>query len=223
MIKYTIKMNIKLNINCNCQLTALDENAYDDLPQTGVFIEGIYGIDNSIIVSKYNSQIIDGQIIQTPVTRESTWDLLNDDLYKYYKIVVSTDPKDDVYWDGSNLRLHGDVVENLMDLDEYIDDERVKGYTEYIFSTCNLKKCMLNLQEQFVRENVLSCNDSIKCSDQYIKNSELDFLFIGLYLIENLIECGKLDKAKNLLDKMSSCNSLCSQFNLTSNKCKCNG
>lgn len=157
----------------------------------------------------------------------STWVLPEDGFYKYYKIIVYKDPsKGQIYWDGSTLR-NGDSALSVEDIDSYINDPEIASelgilnYCEPIpfFSICNLKKCVAELQKNYIQDHLQWC-DKKHCK-QY-NNEEFKFLFITVNLLDHLIECGKYSQVEKILESISTCTSICSNLEYNK-KCNCHG
>lgn len=156
----------------------------------------------------------------------STWTIPEDGYYKYYKIIVYKDPlKGQVYWDGSTLK-NGDSDLLVEDLDSYVNSEvayklGILNYCEPIsfFSICNLKKCIMELQKNYIQNHLQWC-DKAYCK-QY-NNNEFKFLFITVSLLDQLIECGKYNQVEKILESISTCNSICSKLKYNK-KCNCHG
>lgn len=99
------------------------------------------------------------------------------------------------------------VSENNPDIDETI-------------CIWSLKECLANLELQIFRDLLKSCG-SIKCKNSEIK-SQRDFLFIAIWLIENYLDLGDIERAKMVYNNIQSCGSICKDFSENKN-CGCNG
>lgn len=156
----------------------------------------------------------------------SIWQLEKDGYYRYYRILVYNHNKGGIYWDGTTLK-YG--MEKLLveDLDSYLQHPSVAhslGILDYIqpisfFSICNLKKCVMELQKNYINNQLVWCNSRMcKQTDE----EEFKFLFISVNLLEKLIECEKYHQAEKILNSISTCTSICSNIKYNK-KCNCHG
>lgn len=101
----------------------------------------------------------------------------------------------------------------------------ILGNTEYdiddTICICNLKKCLVNLQLQLFQDMLKSCGSS-KCKGNPNK-SEIDFIFIAVWLIEHYLELGKVEKALEVYKCIQSCGSICKELIKNNRNCGCNG
>lgn len=100
------------------------------------------------------------------------------------------------------------VSDNDPDIDE----------TVYIW---NLKECLANLELQIFKELLKNCG-SINCKNSEIK-AQRDFLFMAIWLIENFLDLGDIEKAKMIYRNIQSCGSICKDKSNYNKNCGCNG
>lgn len=84
-----------------------------------------------------------------------------------------------------------------------------------------LKECLTNLELQIFSELLKNCG-SIKCKNSEIK-SQRDFLFIAVWLIENYLDLGDIERAKMVYRNIQSCSSICKNLSKYNKDCGCNG
>lgn len=85
----------------------------------------------------------------------------------------------------------------------------------------NLKECLANLELQIFRELLKNCG-SVSCRNSEIK-SQRDFLFMAIWLIENYLDLGDIEKAKMVYQNIQSCSSICRDKSNYNKNCGCNG
>ena len=93
-------------------------------------------------------------------------------------------------------------------------------FSEEIFSICKLRKCLLNLQMKMFYNNLKNCGIN-KCKSDELRNQR-DFLFIAVWLMEQLLEEGKDEKVREIYESLRTCKSICDDLT-TVNNCGCNG
>ena len=92
---------------------------------------------------------------------------------------------------------------------------------EEIICIWALRECLAKLELEIFRDLLKSCG-SIKCKNSEIR-SQRDFLFIAVWLIENYLELGDIEKAKMVYRGIQSCGSICKNLSNNNKKCGCNG
>lgn len=129
-------------------------------------------------------------------------DLPEDGSYTYYRFQDS----ELLYIDGM-LKSFDDILKIKDQLD----------YFEYtVFSLCKMQNCLIELQ----KESICNCSD-LKCNQSSEESKMINFLFISLYVLENLIYRKKFYDAESILKSLSTCIPICN--NVTQNNCNCNG
>lgn len=94
-------------------------------------------------------------------------------------------------------------------------DKAVKADAE-IFSICNLRNCLLNLERKIVNNTLNECSKGL-CKDTLETNVE-DFLLTSIFVLENLICKGNYSEADRIVKLLDNCD-LCKNV---SKKCNCN-
>lgn len=155
------------------------------------------------------------------ITSSSEFEIPNDGMYKIYLFSIPN-----VTFDGTYI--------NVGDMESYDSERLVHSHTsnqgtitgsecfeQEVLCICNLKKCLLNLQMKAFKEGTDSCGSS-KCKNQENK-SQRDYIFLGVWLIEQFIAKGLLEKAMSIYNCLQSCGSICGNLLKTENDCGCNG
>lgn len=88
-------------------------------------------------------------------------------------------------------------------------------------SICKLKKCLANLEMNVFQDMLKNCG-KIKCKSGENK-SQIDFLFIGVWLIEHYVELGNIEKAQAIYERLKGCGDLCQKLLNDKRSCGCNG
>lgn len=99
------------------------------------------------------------------------------------------------------------------------EKEGVLDYSEnYAFSICKLRNCVVSLQKKSIGE--LSRTYCKKATE--IEKMR-DFLFISIYILENLICQERYTEALDILSSISRCGYLCESKSSRKSNCNCNG
>lgn len=223
-------METKVTINANCELVAspyLSENAEileDILDPCDVITDDCYYVEFIV-----NPNIDSNETVRITNKRDYyIYSLPKDGLYIYYIISVLDEASvsedyTDLYYDSVNKKLILNKKE-VTDITELIPHLSVSsGPIEYeeipIFSICKLRKCLMKLEQ----ESMSNCaNKDNKCKTPKDRQTK-DFLFISLYILENLICQERYSEATNILDRITSCSSVCDDSKYNERRCNCNG
>lgn len=155
------------------------------------------------------------------ITSRSEFELDKDGMYNIYLFTIPNVTfedgkiKIDEYESYDSKKLILSHINNIFTIGGY------ECIEQEILCICNLKKCLLNLQMKAFKEGTANCG-STKCKNQENK-SQRDYIFLGVWLIEQFIERGLLEQAKNVYDCLQSCGSICGNLLKTNNDCGCNG
>lgn len=86
-----------------------------------------------------------------------------------------------------------------------------------VFSTCKIRKCLVNLQHRLLLENCTlnSCTTSTN-----LRNTR-DFLFGALYVLDYLKETNNFEEAQRIVDNLSTCDFPCVDDSVITNDCGC--
>ncbi len=89
------------------------------------------------------------------------------------------------------------------------------------FSICKLKRCLANLELKVFQEMLKNCGQ-IKCRSNESR-SQIDFLFVAVWLIEHYLELGNIEKAKAIYERIKGCGNLCQDLLKDKRSCGCDG
>ena len=96
-------------------------------------------------------------------------------------------------------------------------------YEHPIFSLCKLENCILSLEKNTILNESNDYLGTANCNKNDQIKKQRDFLFITLFVLKNLICQKRFVEAKEVLDSISSCESLCENLKNTKSNCGCNG
>lgn len=222
-------MKTRLSINENCELVVSPyhdkcKEILDDTLNPGDTV-----VHNNYYIEFVVSPNIDSnKTLRILNTRDYyTCPIPKDGLYVYYIIEVLTEadvPEDykDLYYDSDKCELmfNNKPLKNIIDIVPYLQvGSGAVAYKEIpIFSLCKLRKCIIRLQQ----ESLNDCH-SKKCNKDNDTRRTKDFLFISLYVLENLVCQERYLEASNILESLTSCNSICEDSTYKTRNCGCNG
>ena len=171
-----------------------------------------------------------GFYISENLDNEFVFNLPKDGLYAYYKIEIykkeyiedATNKK--FYYDGKIMFGDEEIVNpediiNKLDISYGIIDY----YEHPIFSLCKLENCILSLEKNTILNESNDYLGTANCNKNDQIKKQRDFLFITLFVLKNLICQKRFVEAKEVLDSISSCESLCENLKNTKSNCGCNG
>lgn len=122
----------------------------------------------------------------------------------------------------------GNRVYTAEDIASIISDDAYYGVInigtydiDETFSICKLKKCLANLEMKVFQEMLNNCG-KIKCKNAEPR-TQIDFLFTGIWLIEQYIELGNIEKARAIYERLKGCGDLCKNLLNDKRSCGCNG
>lgn len=198
----------------NCNLV-IEDNSFDpDYVQ--VFI-----IKHSTSQGEDSQKIIVRDRRDTPVVFPSA----PDGLYSIYKLTIPLDEtmpycyKDGKYYKNNQELCVEDIVQAIeeVSLQELVDVNpkvsEIKFDYYYYFSTCNLRKCFIQICKDILNQKASACEPHPDASLTYKR----DLLWTALNVIKYMTEMGQYDEALRLLEEITTCNGLCPP----SKTCKC--
>lgn len=199
----------------------------------GNFNQDIYMKGCRLITSMYGDTSNMYQFIFNPDTAEFS------DIYAYgtgleFEIeedgahtVVTIQNEDAELIDGK-LKLANGEIYSAEDITSIISDNHfynglyIGVYDiDETFSICKLKKCLANLELKVFQEMLKNCGQ-IKCRSNESR-SQIDFLFIAVWLIEHYLELGNIEKAKAIYERIKGCGDLCQDLLKDKRSCGCDG
>lgn len=198
----------------NCNLV-IEDNSFD-LDYVQVFI-----IKHSTSQGDDSQKIIVRDRRDTPVVFPNA----PDGLYSIYKLTIPLDEtmpycyKDGKYYKNNQELCVEDIVKAIeeVSLQELIDVNpkvsEIKFDYYYYFSTCNLRKCFIQICKDILNQKASACEPHPDASLTYKR----DLLWTALNVIKYMTEMGQYDEALRLLEEITTCNGLCPP----SKTCKC--
>lgn len=160
------------------------------------------------------------QVISKSTPEKYTYHFLEDGLYAYHLMKISTTSVTDKIWydsSSSSFKCNSDtvtleyIIEHYEDVINYLSFDDVEGLT--IFSIYYIDKCC----KQSIENATLS---EIMCG--FEQNGKIiDFLFITKAVLQWLIEQKRYTEATDIITKIKSCDSICSTINKTFKICNC--
>ena len=120
---------------------------------------------------------------------------------------------------GNEEIINPEDIINKLDISYGIID-----YCEHpIFSLCKLENCILSLEKNTILNESNDYLGTANCNKNDQIKKQRDFLFITLFVLKNLICQERFVEAKEVLDSISSCESLCENLKNAKSNCGCNG
>ena len=245
-----MKVNVDITKNCKLVAQGVDEKKkvymefYRLLHPCEVDVESLSNELNSILnpceiiydgKTVYVEFVIyedgnSGFYISENLDNEFVFDLPKDGLYAYYKIKIykkeyiedATNNKfyyDDKIMFGNEEIINPEDIINKLDISYGIIDY----YEHPIFSLCKLENCILSLEKNTILNESNDYLGTANCNKNDQIKKQRDFLFITLFVLKNLICQKRFVEAKEVLDSISSCESLCENLKNTKSNCGCNG
>lgn len=245
-----MKVNVDITKNCKLVAQGIDEKKkvymefYRLLHPCEVDVESLSNELNNILnpcETIYDGKTVyvefviyedgnSGFYISENLDNEFVFDLPKDGLYAYYKIKIykkeyiedATNNKfyyDDKIMFGNEEIVNPEDIINKLDISYGIID-----YCEHpIFSLCKLENCILSLEKNTILNESNDYLGTANCNKNDQIKKQRDFLFITLFVLKNLICQKRFVEAKEVLDSISSCESLCENLKNTKSNCGCNG
>ncbi len=137
--------------------------------------------------------------------------------------IVTLRNNDAVLEDGG-LKI-GVRVFSAREIIDSIESIWLLGNTEYdideTISICNLKKCLVNLQMKAFQDMLKNCG-SVQCKTD-VDKVQRDFLFIAVWLIEQYLDLGNIERAREIYECIQTCGSICNELLKNKHNCGCNG
>lgn len=155
------------------------------------------------------------------ITSRSEFEISKDGMYTIYLFTIPN-----VTFEDNKIKVAGlnefDSVQLVRShINKLLTIRDYECIEEEVLCICNLKKCLLNLQMKAFKEGTANCGSS-KCKNQENK-SQRDYIFLGVWLIEQFIERGLLEQALNVYNCLQSCGSICGNLLKANNDCGCDG
>ena len=149
--------------------------------------------------------------------------LPEDGMYIYYKLCIyskESKPSDyeGLYYDeeSDELMFQNEVLNNIADVLPYLEMGYVRDWFKIeVFSILKLQNCLLSLQKSQLIDKY---NKQCGSSQEY---QFLNFLFISIYVLENLIQERRFGEAIDILNMISSCDGMCNKNTAKNSKCNC--
>jgi len=155
------------------------------------------------------------------ITGKSEFEIAEDGVYKIYLFTIPNV----TFNDGKLYVGTVEVYDSERLVKSQIANQGTISGTECIeqevLCICKLKKCLVNLQLQAFKEGTQTCGNS-KCKTSENK-SQRDYIFLGVWLIEQYLQRGLLENAQNVYNCLQSCGSICGNLLKSKNDCGCNG
>lgn len=151
------------------------------------------------------------------------YELPVDGLYTYYRLCIydetsKPDDYDGLYYDRQNneLMFQNKILDNIVDIIPYLELGYVRDWHKIdIFSIIKLQHCLLAMQK---KKLVNSYNNS--CGNDS-ESQFMNFLFISIYVLENLIQEQRFGEAIDIVEMLSSCDFICNKNITKKSKCNC--
>ena len=245
-----MKVNVDITKNCKLVAQGVDEKKkvymefYRLLHPCEVDVESLNNELNNILnpcETIYDGKTVyvefviyedgnSGFYISENLDNEFVFDLPKDGLYAYYKIKIykkeyiedATNNKfyyDDKIMFGNEEIINPEDIINKLDISYGIIDY----YEHPIFSLCKLENCILSLEKNTILNESNDYLGTANCNKNDQIKKQRDFLFITLFVLKNLICQKRFVEAKEVLDSISSGESLCENLKNTKSNCGCNG
>lgn len=142
-----------------------------------------------------------------------------DGFYTICKLTVPIDEGKPYYYKDEKFyhNIQEVSLQEILDVNPNVSEVKVEYM--YYFSTCNLKKCFINICQDIFKQQTSMCNKPNSDSSLTYKR---DLLWSAMNVIKYLVEMDQLEEAQRLLEEITACNGLCSspQPEFTSN-CGC--
>lgn len=218
-----MEVNLKINANCQLVATPIDNSPIETLlnpclsdSEAVVFVEFLI-----------NPEIDNNKTVRVSETHDYYYyDLPQDGLYVYHKLKIFDKAYVDEDYQGlcydtlnEKLFFKGVELKDIFDVLPYLDIAEY-GILEYIkspiFSICKLQHCLKELQ----KKSITQCNKGL-CDDFNADRKMRDFLFISIYVLENLIDQERFGEAIEILKSLSSCAPICNNISITKSGCNC--
>lgn len=232
-------MNINIYTNDTCNIVSNDSNVYSNDIDYRIIEFALNSADgdnyNNVELTVNCPTLNDKNKLVYQQEYNYHYIMPNDGIFVYYKLQVYTldsitDVNNAIYYDTENSKLMYNNIE-LTDysiVQELINNKAaglIDGFYQKLFSICKLKQCLSKLQKQAFFDGLNNCGNNweLACTGYNIDKSKRDFLFISLWILEELICKEKFEEAQDIIDKLSTCSGVCDNLNTNTKNCKCNG
>lgn len=218
-------MEANLKINANCQLVATPINF-----ELENILNPCSFDSNAIVFLEFliNPDADNNKTIKISKNYDDYYycDLPSDGLYVYHKLKIFDKAFVDENYMGlcydskhNKLIFKGVELKDIFEILPYLDKSDY-GVLEYIkspiFSICKLQNCLKELQ----KKSITQCRGGL--CDNFESDRKLrDFLFISIYVLENLIDQERFGEASDILKSLSSCAPICKNISLNKSGCNC--
>ena len=224
---------------------AIDKTSYASWINSGVLdAEHTHVVVQRLVSMKDSeNELIDSKTEQVSTVEEyqATWtiDSLNDGLYYYQKIILPTQghtsAANEILWydittnkvmyydeDASN-EIAYDLLDNFDDIYTLVRTgaDNCFYFDDYLFTIHNLTKCYFLMEKNRI-ESYLKNNCRNSCKDTSDQQSKIDLVLAAITVLQDLIDSDNYFEAQRILNGLSSCGNLCSDYTDTGIKpCGC--
>lgn len=142
-----------------------------------------------------------------------------DGFYTICKLTIPLDESMPYYYkDGRYYHNVQEVyLQELVNVNPEIS--KIKIDYMYYFSTCNLRKCFINICQKIFKQSSSLCNSNNVDSSLTYKR---DLVWSALNVIKYMTEMNLYEEAQQLLEEISGCNGLCAENPVVkSSNCGC--
>lgn len=185
--------SISQDKNCNI---IINDNDYDD-NYVQIFI---------MRYNEYNNENLCQTLIKDQSDKIIFFKYSGDGFYTICRLTIPRDENMPYYYKDGEF-YHNQETITLLDLVEVNPIITRKKYI-YYFSTCNLKKCFIDICKNIFEQKTSFCNKSNVDNSMLYKK---DLLLSALNVIDYLVELDQMEEASRLLKRITECNGLCSE------------
>lgn len=240
-------LNININTDQNCKVVLYDNSTY--LPETSsVTAQGKFRKSDTTVLIVLQHHATDGEVTKSTILSENNVPYIQvpiefDGWFTIHYIVLPS-----VEWyNRENQKEHGSAfplyrnvyfadtsnvyklengkavpaeLKTIVDINT--DQTTISRISKDYVSICFLRKCYINLCQQIFNSRGLTT-----CSNKSSVDSELvykrDLVWMAINVIKYFTDLNQLAEVQRIIDRMNSCNGICSQAssNNTSSGCGC--
>ena len=174
-----------------------------------------------VFILKQNSSKEDNPtqvIIKTNRHQQLLFNGNGDGFYTICKLTVPIDEKASYYYKDEKFyhNIQEVSLQELIEINPQISEIKIEYI--YYFSTCNLKKCFINICQDIFKQQGSICKKTNIDPNLIYKR---DLLWSALNVIKYLTEMDQLEEAQRLLEEITQCNGLCSSESNFVSDCGC--
>lgn len=182
-------IKIKNDRNCNIII----EDSFED-----GFIQ--------VYILKYINQETNQIILRKKSSEEVKFKYKGDGQYTICKLSVPLDTSKPYYFKEDKFYNFFNEVSLKEILEVNPNISKINPEYIYYFSTCQLRKCFINICQEIFDSQTSICN---KSNVDGFLTYKRDLLWSALNVIEYLIDMCQIEEAQRLLDEITDCNGLC--------------